>query len=188
MFGLPAIAWKLIGIGVILLTLLGVGARLASIWYSPQIKGLQAQHQAAVAKSHQLAVVTKRITVVSQRSEKAAQATLATQARVIKQKVYVHVHDPSPAHPVPCISWGMLRLHDAAVGGISPDDLALPVGQSDDACSPVAPSVFVAAVADNYAAARANAEQLDALVADINDRRAVVAAADAPAPDLNPRP
>lgn len=63
----------------------------------------------------------------------------------------------------PCITWGFVRLHDAAVHGVSPDELPLAAGQSNDQCAPVDAIVLAQTIADNYGVARANAEQLNAL-------------------------
>ncbi len=63
----------------------------------------------------------------------------------------------------PCITWGFMRVHDAAVHGVSPDDLPLPAGKLDGDCAPVDAIALARSIADNYGTARANAEQLDAL-------------------------
>lgn len=72
-----------------------------------------------------------------------------------------------------CIGYGLVRVLDAAAQGLSPESLQLPAGQSDDACSPVAPSALAMSVAGNYGIARQNAQQLDALSADIRAREAI---------------
>jgi len=100
------------------------------------------------------------------------QTAIASAAAVIKQKVSTHVHNPAPAAPrvVGCVTYGLVRLHDAAALGVDPDTLPLPSGVSDDACSPVADTDLAAAFADNYAAARANAAQLDDLIANVKGK------------------
>lgn len=176
MFGLPSWAWKAIGYAVIVLTVLGCGAKLMSIWDAGKIAGYQKTIATGKAQVAQVAAVTKTITVADQAKETTAQAALTAQHTTFSKEISVHV-SASPSPPVGCVTWGMLRLHDAYVLGVDPSSLGDPTAQPDDACSTVAPSVFMAAINDNYHAARANAEQLDALIADVQARTAAVAAA-----------
>jgi hypothetical protein len=111
------------------------------------------------------------ISIHSAAAEADAQAQLAASATVIKQKVHKHVTaPPSPPTVRGCITYGLVRAHDAAALGVDPDTLALPAGTADDACAPVADADLADALSDNYAAARANAEQLEALEADVRKR------------------
>ena len=98
----------------------------------------------------------------------ATQQALAAHATVVTKEipVYVTTHQDATG----CVTWGMLRVHDAAATGVDPASLQPPGGQSDDACSAVKPSAFAAAVAGNYAVALANAAQLNDLEADIRGR------------------
>lgn len=172
MFGLAPLAWRLIGYGVIALTVLGVVGRVTFLWKEGRAA---VHHEQVVAKQTKaIVVVERKLTATHQASEKTAQARLEIQHRIIIKRIPVYV-STSPAPPVGCITWGLVRLHDAAVLGVSPDDLPNPADQPDNACSSVADSDFAAAVADNYAAARANAEQLDALEADVSARVAAAA-------------
>ena len=66
-------------------------------------------------------------------------------------------------------------LDDAATGSDTAN-AATAAGQSDDACAPLSWRAFAGDLSDDYATARANAEQLNALQADI---AALVAAANA---------
>jgi hypothetical protein len=98
------------------------------------------------------------------------QTQLAAQAARVKAKVKAHVHEPPPPTPadpprIGCVSYGLVRQHDAAALGVDPDTLPLPAGSSDDACSPVTNSALADAISDNYAAARANAQELTDLQA-----------------------
>lgn len=63
------------------------------------------------------------------------------------------------------IPMGFVRVLDAASLGADPDTLSLAPGQSDDSCAPVTAARLAASVAANYAIARENAEQLNALQA-----------------------
>lgn len=68
-----------------------------------------------------------------------------------------------------CVTYGLVRVYDAAILGVEPSTLGLPAGQSDDACSPVKPSDLGRSLADNLGAARQNAGQLDALIANVRE-------------------
>lgn len=126
-----------------------------------------AQAQATVIDAAQTAVDAK-----SEADNSNHQEAIASVAKVIKQKVTIHVHDPAPSAPrvVGCITVGFVREHDAAVQGVDPDTLPLAPGETDDACSTVAPSDLARAIADNYEAARSNAAQLNDLIANVNGK------------------
>lgn len=103
----------------------------------------------------------------------AAQTKIAATAAVIQQKVHKHVQ----AHSSPgvrdargCVTYGVVRLHDAAALGVDPDELALPAGASDDTCSPVEDPDLAAAIAANYAAYHHVAQELTDLQADVRAR------------------
>lgn len=174
MFGLPTWAMNVIGYAILAAVIAGCGAKLVSVWDTHEIKGLKSTIAVAAAQAHATTIVQKVLTKANGAAETAAQATLATQARIIIKKVPVYVSS-SPKPPVGCVTNGMLRLHDAAVLGADPADVQPPAGQPDAACSTLAPSDFMAVVAANYAAARANAEQLDSLESDITQRVKAVA-------------
>lgn len=186
MFGLPTWAWKTIGYAVIALTILGVGLRIASVWDQHTIATLKANNVAAAAQAHATTVAQKQITVVDAKAETTAQATIKAQAVVVHKRIASHVAS-TPITTVGCVTWGMLRVHDAAVTGDSPDSLEPPAGQPDNACSTISPSDFMAVIADNYDAARANAEQLNSLEADLNARgQATVNIGDYLTPTVSP--
>ena len=171
---MPLLAWKLIGYAVIAITMMGMGAKLMSIWDAGQIAGYKATiaRQNAVVK--QVTAVTAQITASDQAAEAAAQTALAGRAQIIIKRIPVYVS--SSAKPaVGCVTNGMLRVHDAAVLGVDPSEVVPPAAQPDAACSAVAPSDFMAGVAANYAAANENAEQLNSLSSDIKSRAAAVA-------------
>jgi hypothetical protein len=74
-----------------------------------------------------------------------------------------------------CVSYGLVRVLDAAVLGVPAGSLALPAGKSDDDCSPVEPSALAASVAGNYGAAEQNAQQLNDLIATVAAQARIVA-------------
>lgn len=78
---------------------------------------------------------------------------------------YVTAHQDA----VGCVTYGLVRLHDAAILGVDPSTLGLPPGKSDDACSPVKPSDLGRALAAEIGAFRQNAGQLDALIVNVRE-------------------
>ena len=164
MFGLSLTAIKWIIYGIMAATILGGIAYIEHEWAAG--KAAQAQLAAQAAQVKTLTVAQKVVVTSAAASEKTAQTSLAAQSKVIIQKVPIYVPVKAPTVGVPCISNGLVRLHDAAALGVDPASLT--AAGPDAACSSVAPSAFADTVARNYAAARANAEQLDALEADIH--------------------
>lgn len=160
---------------VIALFLLGCGFAGGLRWDDGVIKGMQlADAKAAAAAQQQATVITQKDAQLAQANgtaEAAVQQALTVHAQVITKEVprYVTAHQDATG----CVTWGMLRVHDAAVLGVDPATVQSPGGQSDDACSTVKPSDFASAIAGNYAVANANAAQLDALEADIRGRVAL---------------
>lgn len=117
-----------------------------------------------------LATATAKVAQIDAASAGTAathQITLAQQAAVVKQKRPSHVHVPPPGAPLApgCVTYGLVRQHDAAALGVDPDALQLPAGAADDACSPVTDADLADAIGDNYASARANAQELTDLQA-----------------------
>lgn len=138
------------------------------------IKNIVAQdtaHAAQVdAAGARIDAAQARVDVKSAEDSSTHQIAEAKVAAVVKQKVYIHVHDPVAPRAVGCVSYGLVRQHDAAALGVDPDTLPLPSGVTDDACSPVANTELAGAIADNYAAARANAAQLNDLIANVKGK------------------
>lgn len=132
-----------------------------------RIEAAQAQTAAVAA-----ALATERAQVALTQKNSAAAAAANAQIKVeyrdrIKEVTrYVSVQ----ADAVGCIPWGAVRVLDAAAQRIRPESLSAPAGQSDDACSDLAPSAFTAAVLENYGIAYENADQLDRLIGDIRER------------------
>ena len=104
-------------------------------------------------------------------SEARAQQQIVTQTVTLTKEVPVYVSAKTDART--CITYGLVRVLDAAATGRDPAELPLDAGQSDDACAPVTASSLARNVAENYGAARANAEQLDALEAWVAEQAAV---------------
>lgn len=102
--------------------------------------------------------------------EAQAQQKIVTVTQTITRKVPVYVHDQVRCNSG--LTVGLARILRAAAAGVDPASLSLPAGQSDDTCADLTPSEVASWFADYAAAARGNAEQLDALEAAVraNDK------------------
>lgn len=174
MFGLSWTSIKLIGYGLLAVVLIGTAWGVKAEWDSGLAAKAQVKQIAAVSQVQTRAVA--KVDTAAAKAEPAAQAKIATQTRTLIKEIPHYVPPPVAGAPVPCVSWGLVRLHDAAALGVDPGSLQLPAGATDGTCSPFTDAQFVAEVAVNYGTARANAEQLDALEADVASRAQVVAA------------
>ena len=128
-----------------------------------------AADQAAVNEAVARAVATEKkqakADVAAAVSEAKAQERIIVRTRTIIERIPDHVSNDSH-----CITYGLVRVLDAAALGVDPADLELPPGKSDDACAPVEATTLAGSVVDNYGTARQNAQQLDALIADSRAR------------------
>lgn len=175
MFGLSSLAWKVLGYAVIALVISGV---VFKVTHQYALGGQY--HAAAVSQAKEgkrVNATNSAITVTSTRNEVAAQAKIVVRYRTIVKEVPTYVTVQQDARG--CVSWGLVRLLDAAALGVDPSTLDLPSDVTDDTCTTLKASDLAASVAGNYGVAAANAEQLDALEADIKARVAV-----APVPPL----
>ncbi|HTW35200.1 MAG TPA: hypothetical protein VMD53_11340 [Rhizomicrobium sp.] len=150
----------------------GGGVYVAHHWDAGDIETLQTkiatlQRDDARAKADAIAAAAEHmrradaISLNSAVAEAQVQQKLADEKSIIAQEVHRHVSRSTVARL--CIPYGLVRVLDAASLGADPDSLPVPAGQSDDACAPVAAADLAANVAANYATARSNAEQLNAL-------------------------
>lgn len=163
-FPIPSWALKAAGIAAaVLAVFIAIHAWVGAIKHSAVAEvNVAAEHSARV-RENKVATITTAHAI----TEASAQDAEKEKTRVIVQKVPRYI---ARVVPVACVPWGLVRLHDAAVRGDDPDAATAPAGQPDDACSPFSPGEFAAIVAGNYGVARANAEQLNALEADIRQR------------------
>ena len=146
--------YRLLIVAVLAAALVGVGwvngaSHVQAEWDAEVVK--QSFTAARVEKAQAQAtvqVVTEyvdRVKIVRQAGE-----------TIIKE---VPVYVPAQADAACVVPRGFVRLHDAAAQGVVPQ----PAGDSDAAPAGVALSAVAGAVAENYTACRANAEQLSAL-------------------------
>lgn len=136
-----------------------------AIWEAKWQKHLRADER-AVAAAVQAAREDERKQLKLQSQSGDTQAKVqrkeAEAARTIIEKVPYYVRETVT---VSCVSYGLVRVLDAAALGLDPAELRLPAGKSDDACTGLTPADLARSVASNYAAARADAAQLDGLIA-----------------------
>jgi hypothetical protein len=111
----------------------------------------------AAAAAQQKAIDAAALAASSAEAQQQAQFATALQQEL--SDVQVHVSTKL----VPCIPYGLVRVLDAAVLGVSASSLALPAGKSDATCSALTANDLAGSVISNYGSARANAEQLTAL-------------------------
>lgn len=78
---------------------------------------------------------------------------------------------------LPCITYGLVRVLDAAILSKPAGNLALPPGKSDGSCSPFTADDLARTVISNYSIANSNATQLNALEALLRQIQADRAAA-----------
>jgi len=97
-------------------------------------------------------------------AEAQAQQKIVTQTVTVKQEITKHVTDT-----VPCVPYGAIRLLNDAATGSDTADAATPPAQSDGACAPVSWRDFVSDIISDYGIGRQNAEQLNALEANVTD-------------------
>lgn len=163
---------KLAGYAAAALVLLGTVLWVKHEWDAGQ-HAIQIVHQAQRVVVAQQAAL-KKTDRAAAHTEQVARVRLVYRYRTLVKEIPIHV--PTS---VPCIPWGVVRLHDAAVLGVDPASLPTPAGEPDDACSDVSPRSFVTTVIANYEAAEQNAQQLNALEADLAAREAAANKAEA---------
>ena len=165
MFGLSTVAFEAICAGVVALGLFVGGMVTDHKIGADALDKLKAQY------AQQLATATAQAAAEQKRNDDAALAVAQSQA-LAQDKIATSIKGVLASVPVhvtvkvmPCISYGFIRVLDAAILGVSPESLSLPPGKSDDTCSALTAPIVAAAIIANYGTARANAEQLNALIA-----------------------
>ena len=129
---------------------------------------IKTAEEKAVQQAKDTQAAQDKVSLDAAVAEAQAQQKIVTVTQTIIKKVVQHVQDHSN-----CITYGLVRVLDAGIYGIDPDTLPLPAGKSDDACAPVAASTLAERVISNYAIARGNAEQLNALEAWVSAQASV---------------
>lgn len=140
---------------------------------------------AAVSKAAAIQKAQDALSLKDQAHESAAQVRIVTRTQTITKEVPTYVTVAQDARG--CITYGLVRLHDAAALGVDPGTLQLPAGKSDDDCTSLKASDLAAGIVSNYGVAHQNAEQLNALIADVKARAATLPATATPAASGKPR-
>jgi len=123
------------------------------------------KYQQAVAAANAAAAATQnKITQAALVASDKRSAQL-TQENATLQTELSDVSKHLDAKAMPCIPYGFIRLHDAAVLRVAPASLALPAGKSDGSCAPFTAAQLATAIIGNYNRALHNADQLNALIA-----------------------
>lgn len=118
---------------------------------------------AAVAQAAQTQKAIDNAALDAANQEATAQAA---QAATLQQELsYVKSQTVVLTKTVPCVPYLLVRLLDAAILGVSADSLTLPAGKSDNTCTALSAADLAGALVKNLNLARANAEQLNALIA-----------------------
>jgi hypothetical protein len=166
MFGLSFTAIKLAFIGAIFVAYTVAVAHVThkvdmASYQALELKYAQAQAAAVAAAQAEQKRLDGIATAAAQRAA-AAQAALTAKVRRQLAEVQQHVKALGPNG---CVTYGLVRVLDAAVHGVIADSLALPAGKSDDACTGVDAATLARSIVDNYGAAKLNAQQLNDLIA-----------------------
>lgn len=172
MFGLPFTvpSWALKALGILAVVVF-IGFAVHEWKLAIAGEAVAKVETVAVQHARHVEVASSQLSTRTSTAEATTQAAIVAKGRVIHDKVYVHVQDHLPASG--CITYGFLRHLDAAGLGLDPSDVGSPAGQPDDACAPLSPRDAAATIGDRLTDARANAEQLDALIADVKARIAI---------------
>lgn len=149
-------------LGVVALLACGVQTlRLA--WAEGAIEKMKAGYAKAETEAVRVALERQKlqneVDKVAAVGEAKAQIRIVEVTHTITEKVptYVPVSTKCP------VTAGFIRVLDAAVLGVSPGDIPLPAGQSDDSCAAVDPRTLALNIVANYGACTANAQQLTSL-------------------------
>lgn len=156
--GIPSI-WLMLG-----LFLAGAAgsAYITREVYTGRIAKIELAHAQAVIDAETKAREDQRaidqIAIDAAGSQAIVQEKIVTKYRTIERDVHIYVQDSSN-----CITYGLVRVHDAAAYGADPKSLTLPAGQSDDACAPVGWRTLASTFTGNYRNSNQNSAQLTGL-------------------------
>lgn len=162
-FLLSRLGIRLFAAGALALILFGGGFRAGYKWEAGRFASFKAEVAAAqekadaAARAEQAALDAAALRSAEDYGQK--QAAEAARSAALLEQVK---HAPTPRS---CIRWGFIRLLDAAALGADQSSLAFPAGAASGACSPYGWTALARRQVENLNHARANAVQLDALIA-----------------------
>lgn len=169
-FGLSSLAVKAAFVALVGIAAFTGGVRLEHRLADSRYVKLELQYAEAQAKAVAEAQAEQHrqdgISTAAAEREAAQQASLADTAR--RQLIEVRKHVPKDRV---CVRVGFIRVLVAASRGVLADSLPLAAGQSDNACAGYSNADVATAVVDSLAKARANGEQLDALIRFYHDSK-----------------
>jgi hypothetical protein len=159
--------WGYIVAGVVsaVIASAGVGYTVYEVEQAQYVK-LQLNYADAEAKAIKIATgIQHSQDLINQASAVAAakdDQRLADQRSSIPERIVEHV----PV-TVACIPVGLVRVLNGYASGHGTADLSIAPGQPDDACAAVSWRSLAADISDDYVSANKDADQLDALIANI---------------------
>lgn len=158
---MPSLAMIYVALGLIVSSAIGAGA-LVHKFDGAKLAKVELGYKNAEVDALKKAVVIRQkqndISLAAAVSVAASQQKIVTETQIVTKEIVRHV----PVS-IPCITYGFIRVHDAAVFGVSPDTLPLPAGKSDDTCAPIGADAVAKTITENYGRARLTAEQLNDL-------------------------
>lgn len=174
MFSLIPVPYNYITAAAVALAIAGAGAYGGYRFELGSYETLKASYAQAATKAVQKAAVQQKTIDVSNQvkavADTAAQAQIGATAKIITKEIPIYVHDKISC---PSLTVGLARSLYASASGSDAASLSLAAGQSDDDCSDATPTE-VAGWFNSYAsAARANAQQLNDLVASVKTNDAI---------------
>lgn len=153
-------SWSLYLVGAIASA--AVGAMGMAKIKNGEIAGIHLAHERAINEAIVRAQADQRdadqVVIDLTAAEAKGQDRIVEVFRTIEKEVSIYVQDTSA-----CITYGLIRVLDAAALGADPESLLLAPGQYNDTCAPVKASDLARNVAGNYEASHRNAQQLGTL-------------------------
>lgn len=109
-------------------------------------------------------------------AETKAQVQIVHDVETVTKEIPVYV-TPAQDQRSPCaVTVGLVRVLYASAHGVDPASLDPAAGTTDDTCTAISVSDLAAALATDYGTGRADAEQLDALIAAVKANASAISA------------
>ena len=151
---------KLIGLGVAALCIAFGSYWITAEIYQGRIAALKLGYKQAetdaVNAAKEIQAKQFGVAMASAIKEAESQQKIVTVTQVITKEIPIHVSNNSKCP----VTVGFLRVLDGAVHGVSPSDLPLAPGQSDDTCAAIDPRTLALNIVENYRFCVANSNQL----------------------------
>lgn len=168
----PLLLVKLIGSIVLCLALVAGGAYGGYRWESGKVDALKAADAKATVLAVKAAATRQeaqdRVNAAANFEEAESQQKIVTRTVTLTKEILVHVPDHSD-----CITYGLVRVLNAAASAAGTDAVPAPAGQSDDTCAPVSWRDFAADLVRDYGTGQENAGELNGLQGWITKQEAI---------------